>query len=87
MRVAEPNQTVAELLSMLDEPNTSTTFLEDENHSAVLLSRGEYNRMRGVLTAELDRACAVLAASAKENGLTEEILQEILAEIDAETPR
>lgn len=84
MRVAEPNQTVAELLTMLDEPNTSTIFLEDENHSAVLLSRGEYNRMRGVLSAEFDRAWSELSRTAEANGLTEEKLAEILAEIDAE---
>ena len=87
MRVAEPNQTVAELLLMLDEPNTSAISLEDDKHSAVLLSRSEYNRMRGVLSAEFDRASAALAAEAKASGLTEEILLQILGDIDAETPR
>ena len=86
MRVAEPTQTVAELLAMLDESNTSTIFLEDETHSAVLLSRGEYNRMRGVLSADFDRAWTNLSDTAKVNGLTEEKLAEILAEVDSETP-
>ncbi len=87
MRVAEPNQTVAELLTMLDEPGGQTILLRDQGHSALVVSSTEYERFRAYEIAEFNRACAALAASAKENGLTEELLAEILAEIDAEMPR
>lgn len=51
-----------------------------ERDVAVLLSAEEYERMNRERWAEFDRLSALAAAQAKANGLTEEKLQEILAE-------
>ena len=87
MRVAEPNQTVAELLSMLDEPGGQTILIKDETRFGVLVSSAQYQRFRAFETSEFDRAWKNLSDSAAANGLTEEELDQILTEIDAETPR
>jgi hypothetical protein len=46
----------------------------------VLVSNEEYNRLRENRWAEFNRLAAIAAEQAKANGLTEEILAEILAE-------
>jgi len=47
---------------------------------AVMISSEEYARLVGERWKEFDRLSALAAEQAKANGLTEEILQEILAE-------
>jgi prevent-host-death family protein len=47
---------------------------------AVLVSAEEYERMNRERWAEFDRLSAIAAEQAKANGLTEEILAEILSE-------
>ena len=47
---------------------------------AVLVSAEEYERMNRERWAEFDRLSAISAEQAKANGLTEEILAEILSE-------
>jgi prevent-host-death family protein len=47
---------------------------------AVLLSAEEYERMNRERWAEFNRLSAIASEQAKANGLTEEILAEILAE-------
>jgi antitoxin Phd len=47
---------------------------------AVLVSAEEYERMNRERWAEFDRLSVIAAEQAKANGLTEEILAEILAE-------
>jgi prevent-host-death family protein len=51
-----------------------------ERDVAVLVSNEEYNRLRENRWAEFNRLAAIAAEQAKANGLTEEILAEILAE-------
>ena len=50
-----------------------------ERDVAVLMSTEEYNRLHRAPWAEFNRLSAIAAAQAKANGLTEEILAEILA--------
>jgi prevent-host-death family protein len=51
-----------------------------ERDVAVVLSAEEYERMNRERWTEFDRLSAIAAEQAKANGLTEEILAEILAE-------
>ena len=51
-----------------------------ERNIAVLMSSEEYERMNRERWAEFNRLSASAAEEAKANGLTEEILAEILAE-------
>lgn len=51
-----------------------------ERNVAVLLSAEEYERMNRERWAEFNRLSAIASEQAKANGLTEEILAEILAE-------
>jgi prevent-host-death family protein len=47
---------------------------------AVIISADEYDRIQKARWAEVNRLSAIVAEQAKANGLTEEILAEILAE-------
>ena len=49
-----------------------------ERDIAVLISAEEYERIRGFYLDEFDRFCDRVSAQAKERGLTEEILADIL---------
>jgi prevent-host-death family protein len=51
-----------------------------ERDVAVLISAAEYDRLRQERWAEFNRLSAIAAEQAKANGLTEEILTEILAD-------
>jgi prevent-host-death family protein len=51
-----------------------------ERDVAVVISAEEYARMVGEKWKEFDRLAALASEQAKASGLTEEILQEILAE-------
>jgi prevent-host-death family protein len=51
-----------------------------ERDVAVLLSAEEYERMNRERWTEFNRLSAIASEQAKANGLTEEILAEILAE-------
>jgi len=51
-----------------------------ERDIAVLISAEEYDRMRQDRWAEFNRLSAIAAQQAEANGLTEEILAEILAD-------
>jgi prevent-host-death family protein len=67
--------------AMLDAAQREPVRIQrHERNVAVLISSEEYERMNRERWAEFNRLSASAAAEAKANGLTEEILAEILAE-------
>lgn len=60
---------------------------QEDQDVAVILSASDYKRLTQANWDDFDELCADLSAEAIANGLTEDKLAEILAEIDAETPR
>jgi prevent-host-death family protein len=66
--------------AMLDAAQREPVLIRrHEREVAVLMSAEEYNRLRQNRWAEFNRLSAIAAEQAKANGLTEEILTEILA--------
>lgn len=49
---------------------------------AVVLSVESYQRLRGIAVAEFNRVADEAAAKARERGMTDEVLQELLARED-----
>lgn len=74
----EAQQRLAALLDTAQrEPVTIRSHGQDV---AVILSPDEYKRIRQWNLEQLDRICEQASRQAQENGLTEEILAEILAQ-------
>jgi prevent-host-death family protein len=66
--------------AMLDQSQREPVRIQrHERDVAVLVSAEEYNRLHRAPWAEFNRLSAIAAAQAKANGLTEEVLAEILA--------
>ena len=83
--VSDGRQSLAELVrSARQEP---VVLRLDGEDVAVLLSASEYRRIQRANWEAFSESGAVVSKEARENGLTEEKLSELLAEIDAETPR
>lgn len=67
--------------AMLDKAQREPVCIQrHERDVAVLLSAEEYNRLHRDRWAEFNRLSAIAAKQAKANGLTEEILAEILTD-------
>lgn len=67
--------------ALLDQAQREPVLIQrHERDVAVLVSAEEYERMNMDRWAEFNRLSAIAAEQAKANGLTEEILAEILAE-------
>jgi len=74
----EAKQKFAELIdSAQREP---VRIRRHDRDMAVIMSAEEWERLNNARWAEVNRLSAIAAAEAKANGLTEEILAEILAE-------
>ena len=85
MRVIEEVQTSDQLVALLQQDSSQPILLrENDRDAAVLLSPELYEEY---LNSEFTRICAKIGEEAKANGLTEEILNEILAEAKAERSR
>jgi PHD/YefM family antitoxin component YafN of YafNO toxin-antitoxin module len=82
MRVVEP------VVALLHEPGSDPLLLSENGRAAaVLMSAEEYGRLRARSLEEFQQLCEKAGAEAQANGLTGEILQEILAEAKAERTR
>lgn len=66
---------------VLDDAQREPVMIQKHNRSAaVILSIAEYERLRGLNSAEFEAFCDDLGERAKERGLTEAKLKELLAE-------
>jgi prevent-host-death family protein len=76
----EAKQRLAELLDAAQsEP---VVIRRQQRDVAIVMSPREYDRLRGANIAELQRFCDRIGARAKKRGLTEEKLQQLLADDD-----
>ncbi|MEP7352797.1 MAG: type II toxin-antitoxin system Phd/YefM family antitoxin [Acidobacteriota bacterium] len=67
--------------AVIDAAQQGPVMIRRQNRDvAVIISPQQYARIREHNLAELNRVWAEIAAQAEANGLTEEILQEILAD-------
>lgn len=66
---------------VLDSAQREPVIIQKHNRSAaVVLSIGEYERLRGLNIAEFSEFCDAIGGRAKERGLTEAELAKLLAE-------
>lgn len=80
MQVVSATDAKQRLAALLDAAQREPILIRRQNRDiAVVLSPQEYDRLRGLNLAELDRLCERVSAAAQARGLTEEILAEILA--------
>jgi len=81
MTIVSATEAKQKFSALLDAAQREPVCIQKhERDVAVLLSAEEYRRLRADKWAEFDRLCDLASAEAKANGLTEEILAEILAE-------
>lgn len=65
--------------AIVDAAQREPVFIRRQNRDvAVLLSREEYDRIRGANVDELDRLCERVSKQAAERGLTDKILAKLL---------
>jgi prevent-host-death family protein len=81
MTTVSATQAKQHFAELLEKAQKGPVRIRRHNRNlAVLVSAEEYERMVRERWREFDRLSALAAAQAKANGLTEEKLQEILAE-------
>ena len=67
------------LTTLVDAAQHEPVFIErDQQEVAVLVSARDYDRLSGRAAREFNALCDQIADEAAANGLTEEILEEIL---------
>jgi prevent-host-death family protein len=73
------SDTDAKLTTLLETAQREPVFIErDEKEVAVILSARDYDRLSGKAARTFNEICDQMAKEAAANGLTEEILEEIL---------
>jgi prevent-host-death family protein len=81
MRTVSATEAKQNFAEIIDAAQREPVRIRRHNRDlAVVLSAEEYDRLHRDRWAEFNRLAAIAAEQAKANGLTEEILAEILAE-------
>jgi prevent-host-death family protein len=81
MRQFSATEAKQRLAELLDTAQRETVVIRrHERDVAVVMSPQEYERLRGLNIAELDRLTRRVSARAKRRGLTEEKLEKLLAD-------
>lgn len=81
MRNATPIMNEQQFSALVKAAQEGPVTIERQNRElAVMLSMDEYRRMRGVNLEELRKLGSQISAEAVNNGLTQEILDRLLAE-------
>ena len=81
MQYVSATEAKQKLAAILDAAQKEPVMIRRQNREvAVVLSPGEYERLRGMNISEFERFCDKVGADAASRGLTEKKLAEILAE-------
>jgi prevent-host-death family protein len=81
MRQFSATEAKQRLAELLDAAQREPVMIRRQKRDvAVVMSPDEYRRLRGLNVDELERLVSRISARAKRRGLTEEKLQELLAD-------
>jgi prevent-host-death family protein len=83
MRQFSATEAKQRLAELLDAAQSEPVVIRRQKRDvAVVISPKEYDRLRALNVAELERLCNRISARAKRRGLTEEKLEKLLADDD-----
>ncbi|MBC2593524.1 type II toxin-antitoxin system Phd/YefM family antitoxin [Ruficoccus amylovorans] len=81
MRTISANEAKQSLGRVLDTAQVEPVLIQRHNRAAaIVISPDEYDRLRALNLREFDEFCDAIGLRAKEAGLTEDKLQELLSD-------